>query len=183
MTRSLEALARLLPREDREALLGDICESGLSNLRAYFDLSALLWRRCLPPYAGPGDWLCIAVAALISPLLVGLSVALSAQASCEIHAGSFLGIVELLRLSALLWVASVGVGIAAMSRARIMAVLTTVAILAPTIACAFRNHGSASQMGSLFLFAIPTSYGAWLGYRNIHYQSVWLISMLLLTMI
>jgi hypothetical protein len=65
MTRSLEALARLLPREDREAILGDICESGLSNLSAYFDLSALIWRRCLPPYAGVGDWVCIAFAALI----------------------------------------------------------------------------------------------------------------------
>lgn len=147
MTRPLEAFARLLPREDREAVLGDICESGLSNLSAYFDLSALIWRRCLPPYAGPGDGVCIAVAALISPLLVGLSVALSAQASREIHASSFLGIVELLRLSALLWTASLGVGIAAMSRARIMAVLTTIAILAPAIVCALRYHGSDSQIG------------------------------------
>jgi hypothetical protein len=32
MTRSLEALARLLPGEDREAILGDICESGLLGL-------------------------------------------------------------------------------------------------------------------------------------------------------
>ncbi len=183
MTRPLEAFARLLPREDREAILGDICESGLSNLSAYFDLSALIWRRCLPPYAGPGDWVCIAVAALISPLLVGLSVALSAQASREIHASSFLGIAELLRLSALLWAASLGVGIAAMSRARIMAVLTTIAMLAPAIACALRYHGSGSQMVSLFLFAIPTIYGAWMGYRKRHYQRVWLISMLLLTLI
>src|ERR1700760_4959514 len=124
MTRSLEVLARLLPHEDREAMLGDICESELSNLRACFEVAALIWRRCLPPYTGVGDWVCIVIAALISPLLVGLSVALSAQASCEIHAGSFLGMVELLRLSALLWAASLGVGIAAMYRARIMAVLT-----------------------------------------------------------
>jgi hypothetical protein len=183
MTRPLEAFARLLPREDREAILGDICESGLSNLSAYFDLSALIWRRCLPPYAGPGGWVCIAVAALISPLLVGLSVALSAQASREIHASSFLGIVELLRLSALLWAASLGVGIAAMSRARIMAVLATIAILAPAIVCALRYRGSGSQMVSLFLFAIPTIYGAWMGYRKSHCQRVWLISMLLLTLI
>jgi len=110
-------------------------------------------------------------------------VALSAQASREIHASSFLGIAELLRLSALLWAASLGIGIAAMSRARIMAVLTTIAMLAPAIACALRYHGSGSQMVSLFLFAIPTIYGAWMGYRKRHYQRVWLISMLLLTLI
>jgi hypothetical protein len=183
MTRSLEALARLLPREDREAILGDICESGLSNLSAHFDLSALIWRRCLPPYAGVGDWVCIAFAALISPLLVGLSVALSAQASREIHAGSFSGMVELLRLSALLWAASLGIGIAAMYRARNMAVLTTIAILVPAIACALRYHGSGSQIVSLFLFAIPTIYGAWIGDRKRHDQRVWLIAMLLLTLI
>jgi len=93
MTRSLEALARLLPCEDREAILGDICESGLSNLDAGLELLALIVRRCLPPYAGVGDWVCIAFAAIISPLLVGLSVALFAQASREIHAGSFSGAV------------------------------------------------------------------------------------------
>ena len=70
-----------------------------------------------------------------------------------------------------------------MSRARILAVLTTIAILAPAIACALRYHGSGSQMVSLFLFAIPTIYGAWMGYRKRHYQRVWLISMLLLTLI
>jgi hypothetical protein len=70
-----------------------------------------------------------------------------------------------------------------MYRARIMAVLTTIAILAPAIACAFQYHGSVSQMGSLFLFAIPTIYGAWIGYRKRHYQRVWLTAMLLLTLI
>jgi hypothetical protein len=183
MTRSLEALARLLPGEDREAILGDICESGLSNLNAHLDLSALIWRRCLPPYAGVGDWACIAFAAIISPLLVGLSVALSAQASREIHAASFLRVVELLRLIALLWATSLCVGIAAMSRARNMTVLTTIAILVPATACAFRCHGSALQMGSLFLFAIPTIYGAWIGYRGRHCQRVRLIAALLLTLI
>ncbi|HEX4019522.1 MAG TPA: hypothetical protein VHX63_00115 [Acidobacteriaceae bacterium] len=182
MTRSLEALARLLPGEDREAILGDICESGLSNLNAHFDLSALIWRRCLPPYAGVGDWLCIAVAAIISPLLVGLSVALSTQAAREIQAGSFLGIVELLRLCGLLWAASLGVGIAVMSRARTIAVLATIAILTPAIACALRYHGSDLQMGFLFLFAIPTLYGAWIGYRQRHYHRVGLIFMLLVTL-
>ncbi|HWH60674.1 MAG TPA: hypothetical protein VN682_23815 [Terriglobales bacterium] len=183
MTRSLEALARLLPREDREAILGDICESGLSNLNAHLDLSALIWRRCLPPYAGVGDWACIAFAAIISPLVVGLSVALSAQASREIHAGSFLGVVELLRLSALLWAASLGIGIAAVSRARNITVLTAIAILAPAIGCAFQYHGPGLQMGFLFLFAIPTIYGAWIGYRKRHYQRAWLIAMLLLALI
>ena len=183
MTRSLEALARLLPCEDREAILGDICESGLSNLDAGLELLALIVRRCLPPYAGVGDWVCIAFAAIISPLLVGLSVALFAQASREIHAGSFSGAVELLRLSVLLWAASLCVGIAAMSRAWNMALLTTIAILAPAIACAFRYHGSDLQMGSLFLFAIPTIYGAWIGYRGGHYPRVWLVATLLLTLI
>jgi hypothetical protein len=183
MTRSLEALARLLPYEDREAILGDICESGLSNLDAGLELLALLVRRCLPPYAGVRDWVCIGFAAIISPLLVGLSVALFAQASREIHAGSFSGAFELLRLSVLLWAASLCVGIAAMSRAWNMAVLTIIAILAPAIACAFRYHGSDLQMGSLFLFAIPTIYGAWIGYRGRHYQPVWLIATLLLTLI
>ena len=183
MTRSLEALARLLPCEDREAILGDICESGLSNLDAGLELLALIVRQCLPPYAGVGDWVCIAFAAIISPLLVGLSVALFAQASREIHAGSFSGAVELLRLGVLLWAASLCVGIAAMSRARNMAVLMTIAILAPAIACAFRYHGSDLQMGSLFLFTIPTIYGAWIGYRGRHYQRVWLVATLLLTLI
>lgn len=181
--RSLEALARLLPCEDREAILGDICESGLSNIDAGLELLALIVRRCLPPYAGAGDWICIAFAALISPLLVGLSVAVFAQASREIHDGSFSGAVELLRLSVLLWAASVCLGIAAMSRARNMAVLTTIAILAPVIACAFRYHGSELRMGSLFLFAPPTIYGAWVEYRGGHYQQVWLVATLLLTLI
>ncbi|MFZ0519302.1 MAG: hypothetical protein WBG23_09840 [Acidobacteriaceae bacterium] len=183
MTRSLEALARLLPREDREAILGDICESGLSNLNAHFDLSALIWRRCLPPYTGVGDWICIAVAAIISPLLVGLSVALSTQVSREIQAGSFLGIVELLRLCALLWTASLGVGIAAMSRARTIALLATIAIFMPAIVCALQYHGSGLQMGSLFLFAIPTIYGAWIGYRQRNHHRVGIVFMLLLTLI
>lgn len=183
MTRCLEALAGLLLSEDHEAILGDICESGLSNLDAGLEILALIVRRCLPPYAGVGDWVCIAIAAIISPLLVGLSVALFAQASREIHAGSFSGAVELLRLSVLLCAASLCVGIAAMSRARNMAVLTTIAILSPSIACAFRNHGSDLQMGSLFLFAIPTLYGAWIGNRGRHYQRVWLIATLLLAVI
>jgi hypothetical protein len=183
MTRSLEALARLLPREDREAILGDICESELSNLNAHFDLSALIWRRCLPPYAGVGDWICVAVAATLSPQLVGLSVALSTQVSREIQAGSFLGIVELLRLSALLWAASLSVGIAAMSRPRTIAVLATIAILVPAIACALQFHGSVLQMGSLFLFAVPTIYGVWIGYRQRHYHHVGIVLMLLLTLI
>lgn len=183
MTRSLEALARLLPCEDREAILGDICESGLSNLDAGLELLTLIARRCLPPYAGVGDWVCIAFAAIISPLLVGLSVALFAQASREIHTGSFSGAVELLRLGVLLWAASLCVGIAAMSRARNMVVLMTIAILAPAIACAFQYHGSDLQMGSLFLFAIPTIYGAWIEYPGGHYQRVWLVATLLLTLV
>jgi hypothetical protein len=183
MTRSLEALARLLPCEDREAILGDICESGLSDLDAGLELLALIVRRCLPPYAGVGDWVCIAFAVTISPLLVGLSAALFAQASLEIHAGSFLGVVELMRPSALLWVASLCVGIAAMSRGWNMAVLTTIAILVPAMACAFRCHDSALQMGSLFFFAIPTIYGAWIGYRRRNNPRVWLMVTLLLTLI
>jgi len=183
MTRSLEALARLLPCEEREAILGDLCESGVSNLDTGLELLALIVRRWLPPYAGVGDWVCIAFAVIISPLLVGLSAALFAQASLEIHAGSFSGVVELLRLSALLWVASLWVGIAAMSRAWNMAVLTAIAILVPAIACAFRCHGSGLQMGSLFFFAIPTIYGAWIGYRGRHDQRVWLMLTLLLTLI
>jgi len=183
MMRSLEALARLLPSEDREAILGDICESGSSNLNAHLDLSALICRRCLPPYAGVSDWACIAFAVVISPLLVGLGMALSAHASQQIHAASFLGIFELLRLSALLWAASLGVGIAAISRARNMAVLMAFAILAPAIACAFQYHGQDLQMGFVFLFTIPTIYGAWIGYRKRHYQRVWLIAMLLLMLV
>jgi len=183
MTRSLEVLAWLLPGEDREAILGDLCESGLSNLNAHLDLAALICRRCLPPYSGVGDWACIAVAPVISPLLVGLGVTLSAQASQQIHAASFSGIVELLRLSALLWAASLGVGIAAISRARTMAVLTAIAMLAPAIACAFQYHGQALQMGFLFLFTIPAIYGAWIGYRKRHYRRAWLVAIPLLALI
>lgn len=161
-------------RHLRERIIESRCRIGASGIdRA----------RCLPPYAGVGDWVCIAFAAIISPLLVGLSVALFGQASREIHAGSFSGIVELLRLSVLLLTASLCGGIAATSRARNVAALMTIAISAPAIVCAFRYHGSGLQMGFLFLFAIPTVYGAWVGYRKRHSQRIWLIPMLLLTLI
>jgi len=176
MKRSLELLAGLLHPADREAVLGDLVESGVSQLNAHLDVAGLVVRRCLPPYASVYDWLGVAVACLVSPLLAGLGAAFFAQVSHEMSSVSTAGIMELFRLSAMLSSVAIAMGQAISSRARTFTALTVIALLLPAICCAFQSHGL--QIATLFLFVIPGSCGAWLPIRRRRHE----ITLLLLTL-
>src|SRR5258705_13588811 len=71
----VEAFARLLPRNDREAVLGDLMDAGESFGRALFDVFGLIVRRQVALWKSWRPWLAAFGLALPSSfLLMGFSL-------------------------------------------------------------------------------------------------------------
>ncbi len=74
----LESLAQLLERDEREAVLGDIAETGESTLQALWSVCGLLLRRQLAHWNGWRPWIAaFGIALPFSFILMGFSVSLS----------------------------------------------------------------------------------------------------------
>lgn len=167
MNRLLLFLSRLLPREDREVVLGDICESGLTTHEAFLDLLGLLIRRTVDPFGHWRAWVCLVVAPLLSLLLIGVSVSLAELVCRHIHHGdlSLLIVLERLRLSILLIVVSISAAMAALRVARAAAIFLLIAAIVPAIVCCCHFQVAGTPRICVFLFLPPILFGAWFGYR------------------
>jgi hypothetical protein len=74
----LESLAQLLEREEREAVLGDIAETGESTLQGLWDVCGLLLRRQLAHWKIWRPWIAaFGIAFPFSFILMGFSVSVS----------------------------------------------------------------------------------------------------------
>lgn len=185
MNRVLLATARLLPCEDREVVLGDICESRLTTTQAFFDLCGLVVRHTLRPYANWSVWLCLGLAPLLSLLLIGISVALATQVCLlKDHGGtSIQSWFEVFRLSTLLFAASTASSMAAFSLARNITLPLLLAALMPAVICFHSYHSAGASSFSVFLFVLPTVTGVWLASRRQPRSYCWAIAVTLLLMI
>jgi hypothetical protein len=182
MNRVLLAAAQLLPGEDREVVLGDICESELTTTQAFFDLCGLVARRTLRPYADWSVWVCLGLAPLLSLLLIGISVALAAQV-CHLKDDGGISIhswFQVFRLSTLLFAASTTSSMAAVSLARNATLPLLLAALMPAVICFHSYHSAGASSFSVFLFVLPTAAGVWLASRRKQRWCSWAITATLL---
>ena len=167
MTRRAWTLAglagRLLDPGERDAVLGDIMESGEGGLRALFGIlglavrrQALLWRQWRPWCAA------FAIALPGSLILMGASLA-AYRAWRQGLAASFpVGVERTLLLAAWAWTGGRLVG--SLSRRTLWASLLAAA--APCAFCLSRFRIPDTSPLSLLLFVIPAAWGAVHGVRS-----------------
>jgi hypothetical protein len=174
MNRPLILLSHLLPVKDREAVLGDLVEAGFTPFQAILDLAGLILRRTLDPYRDWRTWICLGSAPLITPLLVGLSVALWSQMDkfATHRTTSLSSLVEIMRLSGLLLVASTTSCVAAFRLGVNTPVVLALTTLSPAVFCFTRYPATILPSCCVFLFLLP-SCGAWLALRRLQSSRTW----------
>ena len=165
----LHFVARLLPRPERDAVVGDLLESGDGALRGSFGILGLALRRQAVLWTNWRPWLSAFLVALpFSFLLMGLS--LSFWVSCRRLFGMGAGAVifgspllacHFLLLAASAW--SCGRLVASVSRGTLWASL--IACFAPCLFCLSRFHVAHVSRLSLLVFLIPAAWGMRQGLR------------------
>jgi len=176
VNRSLLALARLLPRADREVVLGDLCECEATKTEIFFNLTELVLRRALQPYADWRVWVCLGLIPLLTLLHIGISVALATRVwSWHLsHDGTTPSILaDVFRLSLLLFTTSVTSGMSAALMARRTALLLFLAALLPAMICLHHYPAVGPPSFCIFLFLLPAAYGVWLALRKPHPWFLW----------
>lgn len=184
MSRLLALLSELLPCSDREAILGDICESELTPMEALFELTGLIVRRMLEPYSDWKVWLCLGLAPLISLLLVGLSVALTNKAGQFITnpETSATSLLEVLRLGGLFLAASTTFCVAGFGLGRRTPFALWIAILVPAVLCFAQYPATTLASCCVFLFLLPV-LGARLMMKRLRSSRVWSVVATLLLLV
>lgn len=178
----LQTLAGLLPHEDREVVLGDLCESGLTPMGAVIDLCGLILRRTLQPYTSWRPWVCLGIALPMSFLLIGIGVALAVSSKHD-NAASAVSLFEILRLGLLLLITSALSSFAAVKLSRATPVPLGLIFLLASLDCfhKFRIVGVTSL--SVFFFLPPLVFGAWLAYSNHRVPHIWTAALPLLLLL
>lgn len=164
-----EVASRLLPRSDREAVLGDLVEADASPRQILFEVLGLVARRQIAPWKTWQPWLAaLGIALPASLLLMGASVSVIAtfqrtpwpiiaenEAPLNLMALIFLLIA---------WSWTAGFVVASLSRRTLWT--SSVACLVPCLFCLARFRTESLSRFSLFLFILPVVLGVCQGIRN-----------------
>lgn len=170
------AVARLLEREEREAVLGDLAESGASAGQALVDILGLIIRRQATPWKNWRPWL--AAFGLVLPgsfLLLGASVSVSwtfqrlgglqilTVTPLSPPGGFLLWLGQVLLLIALSWTGGFVAASVSRSTLRVSAVLCAL----PCFFCLARFQIESLPRFCLLLFLLPAILGASHGLRTL----------------
>ena len=166
--------SRLLERNECEAVLGDLAETGESTWAAMLDVMGLAFRRKATPWRTLGPWVAAFGLALpCSLLLMGLSVSISAtylrlfNTTVLKNTGFTLGPgIALLLWNVILligWASTGGFVMGSISRKtiRISVLMSSV----PCVFCMARFHVESLSRFCLLLFLIPAAWGVYRGLR------------------
>jgi len=179
----LLALARLLPLADREVVLGDLCECEATRTEIFFNLIELYLLRALQPYADWRVWVCLGLIPFLTLLHIGIGVAVVTLIwhSHMSDGGITLPILaEVLRLSLLLFTASMTSSMAAVSMARRTPLPLFLAALFPAMICFHHYPAAGAPSFCIFLFLLPAACGVWLALRRLHPWFLWCMTAALL---
>ncbi|HEY4988492.1 MAG TPA: hypothetical protein VII09_01725 [Opitutaceae bacterium] len=170
----VECIARLLERDEREAVLGDLAETGESAWRASLQLAGLVVRRQAALWRDWRPWIAAFGLSLPSSLLLmGFSVsfclgcqrffeaALSPGASSASHGVALLA-PRLIRLLAWSW--TIGCVVGSLSRRTLW--VSAAASCAPCLFCLERFRIESMSRFSLLLFVLPAIWGVRHGLRH-----------------
>jgi len=164
----LEVAARLLERDEREAVLGDLQETGEGAWRGLLDVLGLVVRRQLLPWKNWQPWLAAFGLALpCSLLLMGISVSVSSiyqrladnsilvESPHAIHEGFF----QLFSRGLLLIASSWAGGFVMGSISRRTLWVSIVSSCFPCLFCLVRFREPSLSRLCLFLFLLPAIWG------------------------
>jgi hypothetical protein len=174
MTSLVEVAAQLLEPNEREAVLGDLTESGESAWRGSLGVLCLVLRRQAIPWKSWRPWLAAFGLALpFSFLLLGysLSVSWSYQRFIDSRTGFWLLISHAFLLVA--WSATGGFVVGSLSRRTLWA--SIVASCLPCLFCLARFRESSLPRLCLLLFLAPAIWGVFRGMRTNRIKLRWAI--------
>jgi hypothetical protein len=155
--RVIEVLALQLTPSEREAVLGDLSETGATAWEGMRELSGLLVRRQLQLLNDWRPWLAVFCLALpASFVLMGTSVSIMTAHDLR----------KILTIAFLLACASWSAGFVVSSISRKTLWMSGVSCLLPCLLCSFRFHIESLSRLSLFLFIMPAFLGVWHGIRT-----------------
>ena len=173
--RCIEAAAAFLTPLEREAVLGDLAETGRGAWRGLGDVLSLVTLRQLALWKTWRPWAASAGLALPASLfLMGCSVAASGaifNLLNEPSSGSLLwrSVSRLFLLMCWAWMGGFAVG--AVSRGTLWASL--LGCCAPCLYCLSRWPGHGLSELRLLIFLVPGLWGAWRGWRDMRLGLRW----------
>lgn len=167
--RLVEGTASWLEEPEREAVLGDLAESGEAAWRGVAAVMGLAMRRQAELWANWRPWLAVFGVALPSSFqLMGFSLLVSRMAGqllgAERPGGTELGLLVCRVVLLLCWAWSGGFVVGSLSRRTLWASAT--ACLVPCLFCLSRFAVPGMSRVSLLLFAVPAVFGVWSGLRR-----------------
>jgi hypothetical protein len=175
--------SRLLEREEREAVLGDLCEASESGWNGLLEVSGLVLRRQVELWRSWRPWLAgFGLALPASFLLMGISLSVSnGYELCAwlvrnhpyfdpklvqgtgLSVGPRIGFVfcQFVLMIGLAW--TVGFVVGRLSRRTLW--MSALLCLSPCLFCLARFRMPEMSRASLLLFVLPAIWGAWCGLR------------------
>ncbi len=176
----LEITARLLPAQQREAVLGDLAEAEESAGRSMFAIAGLIARQELEPWRTWRPWLAGALGLPGSLLLLGASFSLSMSLRPVLR-GDFTRLMPHLFLAATLliaWSWTSGFLITFLSRRTLW--VSAVLCLAPCLSCVLRFREPSISRICVLLFLAPGVLGVLQGKRSkcLHFSTVIVVAII-----
>lgn len=168
MTRIPEMAACLLQPDEREAVLGDLTESGADTWKALCSVLGLVARRQLEPWRSWQPWLASCVALCGSLLLLGVSFGLSMDLRALLSEGAMRRTLAFEALLMLVWAWTSGFMVGSLSRRTRW--MSAVLCAAPCLSCVLRFHDTSISRFCVLLFVAPAVLGAVQGMRRVLLQ-------------
>jgi hypothetical protein len=165
MTSMVEIVAGLLQPDEREAVLGDLTESGATAWNRLLSVLGFVARQQLESWRSWQPWAASSVALPGSLLLLGVSFALSKNSLSLLHRGPIRGsvVLEALLLLAWAWTSGFVVGSLSQRTRWVSAALCA----APCLSCVLRFHETSLSRFCVLLFLAPAVVGAAQGMRHV----------------
>jgi hypothetical protein len=160
--------ACLLQPDEREAVLGDLTESGADTWKALCSVLGLVARRQLEPWRSWQPWLASCVALCGSLLLLGVSFGLSMDLRALLSEGAMRRTLAFEALLMLVWAWTSGFMVGSLSRRTRW--MSAVLCAAPCLSCVLRFHDTSISRFCVLLFVAPAVLGAVQGMRRVLLQ-------------
>jgi hypothetical protein len=163
-----EMAACLLQPNEREAVLGDLTESGADTWNALCSVLGFVVRQQLEPWRSWQPWLASCVALSGGLLLLGVSFGLSVDLRALLSHGSMRRTLAFEAVLMLAWAWTSGFMVGSLSRRTRW--MSTALCAAPCLSCVLRFHDTSISRFCVLLFVAPAALGAVQGMRRVLLQ-------------
>jgi hypothetical protein len=165
MTSMAEIVVGLLQPDEREAVLGDLAESGAGAWERLLSVLGFVARQQLESWRSWQQWAASSVALPGSLLLLGVSFALSKDSLSLLRRGPMRGTVVFEALLLLAWAWTSGFMVGSLSRRTRW--VSAALCAAPCLSCVLRFHETSLSRFCVLLFLAPAVVGAAQGMRRV----------------